>query len=54
MKPIYIWNKMSKYVMFQCGIDFQFFPLHIAIIINIWKQLSMQLGPPTFFETYIS
>jgi hypothetical protein len=36
-KPIYIWNNISKYKMFQCGMDFQFVLLHIAIIINILK-----------------
>ncbi len=28
-KPIYIWNKISKCIMFQCGIDFQSMSLHI-------------------------
>jgi len=27
--PIYIWNKVSKCIMSQCGMDFQFIPLHI-------------------------
>ncbi len=29
-KPIYIWNKISKRIMFQCGMDFQSIPLHIV------------------------
>jgi hypothetical protein len=29
-RPIYIWNKISKNIMSQCGMDFQFIPLHIA------------------------
>jgi hypothetical protein len=29
-RPIYIWNKISKHIMSQCGMDFQFIPLHIA------------------------
>jgi hypothetical protein len=29
-RSIYIWNKVSKCIMSQCGIDFQYVPLHIA------------------------
>jgi len=29
-KPIYIWNKISKHIMFQCGMDFQSILLHIT------------------------
>ncbi len=29
-RPIYIWNKIWKRIMSQCGMDFQIFPLHIA------------------------
>jgi hypothetical protein len=30
-RSIYIWNKISKYIVFQCGMDhFQPIPLHIA------------------------
>jgi hypothetical protein len=29
-KQIYIWNKISKHIMFRCGMDFQSIPLHIA------------------------
>jgi hypothetical protein len=29
-KPIYIWNKISKCIMFQCGMEFQFISLHIV------------------------
>ncbi len=25
-RPIYIWNKISKCIMFQCGMDFQSIP----------------------------
>jgi len=28
--PIYIWNKVLKCIMSQCGMDFQSIPLHIA------------------------
>ncbi len=27
---IYIWNKVSKHIMSQCGMDFQSTPLHIT------------------------
>jgi hypothetical protein len=27
---IYIWNKISKHIIYQCGMDFQFIPLHIT------------------------
>ncbi len=30
-KTIYIWNKVSKHVMFQCRMDFQSIPLHLYI-----------------------
>ncbi len=54
-----------KYKVDKCLFDFIFYllnnrssslvvPLHIAIIYNILKQLTMQFGPLTFFETYIS
>jgi hypothetical protein len=26
---IYVWNKTSKHIMFQCGMDFQSIPLHV-------------------------
>jgi hypothetical protein len=26
---VYIWNKISKCIMFQCGMNFQSIPLHI-------------------------
>jgi len=29
-KPISIWNKISKCIMFECEMDFQSIPLHIA------------------------
>jgi hypothetical protein len=29
-RPIYIWNKVSKCIMSQCGMDFQSIPLHIT------------------------
>jgi hypothetical protein len=29
-KSIYIWNKVSKHITSQCGMDFQSIPLHIA------------------------
>jgi len=28
-RPIYIWNKVSKCIMFQCGMEFQSIPLNI-------------------------
>jgi hypothetical protein len=27
---IYVWNKVSKCIMFQCDMDFQSIPLHIS------------------------
>jgi hypothetical protein len=27
-RPIYIWNKISKCIMFRCGVYFQFIPSH--------------------------
>ncbi len=29
-KSIYIWNKISKCIMFRCGMDFQSIPLYIT------------------------
>ncbi len=29
-RPIYIWNKVSKHIMSQCGMAFQSIPLHIT------------------------
>jgi hypothetical protein len=29
-RSIYIWNKISKCIMFWCGLDFQSIPLHIT------------------------
>jgi hypothetical protein len=29
-KPIDIWNKVSKHIMSQCGMDFQSIPLQIT------------------------
>jgi hypothetical protein len=29
-RPIYIWNKVSKCIMSQCGMDFQSILLHIT------------------------
>jgi hypothetical protein len=31
---IYIWNKVSKHIMFRCGMDFQSIPLHITYKIS--------------------
>jgi len=28
-RTIYIWNKVSKHIMFGCGMDFQSIPSHI-------------------------
>jgi len=28
--PIYIWNRISKHIMFQCEMDFQSIPTYIA------------------------
>ncbi len=34
-KLIYIWNKILKHIMFQCGMNFQSIPLHIRTTLNI-------------------
>jgi hypothetical protein len=29
-RPIYIWNNVSKHIMFRCGMEFESIPLHIS------------------------
>ncbi len=31
-KSVYIWNKISKRIMFRCGMDFRSIPLYIKYI----------------------
>ncbi len=49
---IYIWNKISKCIMFQCGMDFQSIPLHIAYNFQHFEPIQYVNGisrsSPTF------
>jgi len=41
---IYIWNKISKCIMSQCGMDFQSIPLHIAYNSQHFEQIQYVNG----------
>jgi hypothetical protein len=41
---IYIWNKISKHIIFQCGMDFQSIPLHIAYNFQHFKPIEYVNG----------
>jgi len=41
LQKIFIWNKILKHIMFQCGMNFQSIPLHICMTLNILSQLIM-------------
>jgi hypothetical protein len=43
-RPIYIWNKISKCIMSQCGMDFQSIPLHIAYNSQHFEQIQYVNG----------
>jgi hypothetical protein len=49
---IYIWNKVSKQIMSQCGMDFQSIPLHITYSFQHFKLIqyvnSLFRSLPTF------
>jgi hypothetical protein len=36
---IYIWNKISNCIMFQCGMDFQSIPLHIMYSFQLFELI---------------
>ncbi len=38
---IYIWNKILKHIMSQCGMDLKFIPLHMCTILNILNNFNM-------------
>jgi hypothetical protein len=40
-RSIYIWNKVSKHIMSQCGMDFQSTSLLYHAILNILNQFNM-------------
>jgi hypothetical protein len=41
---IHIWNKISKHIMSQCGIDIQFIPLHIMYISQHFSPIQYVAG----------
>jgi hypothetical protein len=51
-RPIYIWNKISKRIMSQCGMNSQFIPLHIAYSFQHFEPIQYVNGlsrsSPTF------
>jgi hypothetical protein len=43
-RPIFIWNKVSKHIMSQSGMDFQSIPLHIAYSSQHFEQIQYVNG----------
>ncbi len=43
-RPFYIWNKLSKHIMIQCGMDFQSIPLHITFSFQHFEPLQYVNG----------
>jgi hypothetical protein len=43
-RPIYIWNKISKHIMFQCGMNFQFIPLQIMYSSQYFEPIQNDNG----------
>jgi len=51
-KLIYIWNKISKCIMSQCGMDFQFIPLHIMYSYQHFEPIQHFNGLSRYLLTF--
>jgi hypothetical protein len=51
-RPIYIWNKVSKCIMFWCGLDFQSILLHIAYSFQHFEPIQYVNGLFKSFLTF--
>ncbi len=49
---IYIWNKVLKCIMFQCGIDFQSISLHIAYNFQHFEPIQYVNGLSKSLSTF--
>jgi hypothetical protein len=52
--PIYIWNKVLKCIMSQCGMDFQSIPLHIAYNFQHFEPIQYVNGLSRSLPTFSS
>jgi hypothetical protein len=51
-RPIYIWNRISKHIMSQCGMNFQTIPLYITCSSQHFEQLDYFNGAPRSLHVF--
>ncbi len=51
-RPIYVWNKISKCIMFWCGVNFQSIPLHITYNFHHFELIDYDNGVLRFFHAF--